>query len=120
MTFGIGIDCEEITRFKEIGLEKKFLDKVLTKKEIRYCMAKPNPSQHIAVRFAGKEAVIKALNSIDKQLFFNEIEILNDKKGVPYVNILNNKINKKLNIKISLSHSRNNAVAVAVAVGKNE
>lgn len=110
MSLGIGVDCEEISHFKKIN--KNFLKKVFTKKELDYCKSKPNPPQHLAVRFAGKEAVIKALNSINKKVFFNEIEILNDKNGVPYVKIINNKIrSKRFKIKISLSHSKDNAVA---------
>lgn len=119
MKFGIGVDCEEISRFKKIGVNKKFLEKIFTKKEINYCKSKPNPFPHLAARFAGKEAIIKAANNTGKQLFFNEVEILNDKKGIPYVNI-SNKVNKKFNVKISLSHSKDTAIAFAVVIdGKN-
>lgn len=119
MPFGIGVDCEEISRFRKIRPENTFLDKAFTIKELSYCKSKPNPSQHLAVRFAGKEAVIKAFSSLDKMLFFKDIEILNDKNGVPYAKILKSNVSRSFNVRISLSHSKNNAIAFAVVVGEN-
>lgn len=123
MRFGIGVDCEKTSFFKDVSSKKEFLKKVFTKKEIEYCKSKPNPPQHFAARFAGKEAIIKAFNDFDRGVFFNEIEILNNKKGAPFVNLLKGKLNKRFNSKISLSHSGNYAVAFAVVIdnknGKN-
>ena len=110
----IGIDCVNISRFDDKLLSNnKFLEKVFTKTEILYCKKKAKPSQHFAVRFAGKEAVIKALSHYDVNVPFNQIEISNDERGIPSVRILNGNLNH-FDIKISLSHSIEIAIAVAL------
>lgn len=110
----IGIDCVNISRFDDKLLSNnKFLEKVFTKNEILYCKKKAKPSQHFAVRFAGKEAVIKALSHYAVKVPFNQIEILNDEGGIPSVRILNDNLNH-FDIKISLSHSIEIAMAVAL------
>ena len=49
---------------------------------------------------------------------FSNIEILNDEKGRPYVNILNNKIQNIEDIDISLSHCKEYAIANVVVIFK--
>ena len=110
----IGIDCVEISRFnKEAFSNKKFIDRLFTKNEIQYCKSKTKSSQHFAARFAGKEATIKALSNYDTRIPPNQIEILSNKNGIPYVNILNEKC-KDYEIKISLSHSEKIAMASVI------
>ena len=110
----IGIDCVEISRFKNDILSKKnILNKIFTEKEIEYCENKEKKSQHYAVRFAGKEAVVKALNSYGVKVSLKNIEILKKENGSPYVRILNNNEND-FDIKISLSHSNETAIAVVL------
>lgn len=110
----IGVDIENIDRFKTLNLTKdtNFLKKVFTKKELEYCFSKTNPAQHLAARFAGKEAVIKALKTHNKPIRYNEIEIINRKK-VPLVRIKNT---KNIKAKISLSHCKEKAIAFAIAM----
>ena len=110
----IGIDCVNISRFDaEISSNHKFLEKIFTQNEIVYCKKKAKSSQHFAVRFAGKEAVIKALSHYDVNVPFNQIEISNDERGIPSVRLLNDDLNH-FDIKISLSHSIETAMAVAL------
>lgn len=115
---GIGVDIEDISRFKGLTVEKdaRFLDKIFTEKEKGYCFCRARPEQHLAVRFAGKEAVIKALSSLDiKGPVYRDIEIINDRKGTPAVSILKDGY-EGLRILISLSHSEESAVAFVIAV----
>ncbi len=107
----IGVDCIEISRFRE--QQKGFFKKVFTDKEITYCESKGNPLQHYAVKFAGKEAVVKALHPFGVKLAISEIEIINDEEGRPNANVLQ-KLPHSYRIKISLSHSDTMAIAVAV------
>ncbi len=116
MRFGIGVDIEDVSRFEEIRTNHHFLKKVFTQNEISYCNSKGNPFPHFAVRFAGKEAVRKAFFHLNKNVFFQEIEILNNENGTPYINILKDGFNDRFDIKISLSHSKENALAFAMAV----
>ena len=114
----IGIDCIDITRFDdEKVFTKRNLTRIFTEKEIDFCQKMQYPAQHYAVRFAGKEAVQKALTEYHIDLSLNQIEILNKKNGKPFVQIGDDKI-KNLMIKISLSHSKTTAIAVALIVKK--
>ena len=112
----VGIDCVNISRFsKKILSKKNSINRIFTKNEIQYCEKKANPTEHYAVRFAGKEAVIKAFNCFNIKISLNQIEILNKKNGIPYVKILDDKI-VDFDMKISLSHSTDIAVAVAIVI----
>lgn len=108
---GIGVDCIEISRFTaKILNNKKFISRIFTKKEQEYCFNKPKPSQHFAVRWAAKEAVLKALPKKYKSLFYNSIEIINKKEGKPKIFIKNN-LNCDYNFFVSLTHSKRFAIA---------
>ncbi len=93
------------------------MKKIFTEIEIRNCEKKEKKPQHYAVRFAGKEAVIKAFSYYDIAISLKKIEILNKKNGIPYVKILNDKL-RDFDIKISLSHSNETAIAVVVITKK--
>ena len=58
----VGLDVIEIDRVKRV-LERypRFRERCFTPAEREYCESRPNPAQHYAARFAGKEAVGKAL-----------------------------------------------------------
>jgi len=58
---GIGVDIEDVNRFTKLGGNKAFLKKVFTQNELDYCFSKKVAAPHLAVRYAGKEAVVKAL-----------------------------------------------------------
>lgn len=65
MILGIGSDFASVERIGALwgrnreGMERR----VFTKGEIEYCMARPEPEQHLAVRYAAKEAALKALGT---------------------------------------------------------
>jgi len=113
-----GTDIISISRFDDKKLaNKSFLDRCFTPAEQEYCLAKGKPAQHFAARFAGKEAVVKALSGLDITMDYRDIEILKRKNGRPYI-VLHSKDEKirKLAEKcdISLSHSESDATAFAV------
>jgi holo-[acyl-carrier protein] synthase len=111
---GVGIDIEPVRRFG-LGKKSPLLRKIFTKKEMAYCFEKSFPPQHLAVRFAGKEAVIKALSGLGlKPPSLGEIEILNDRRGAPKVG-LKKIYDKTTYVRLSLSHTSDLAVASAVA-----
>ena len=124
MQIKTGIDIIEVNRIKEAiqDLDEKFLKRVYTNYEIEYCNSKNNMKyQHFAARFAAKEAVFKAVSDELENKFqinWKDIEILNDEKGRPYVNILNNKIQNIEDIDISLSHCKEYAIANVVVIFK--
>jgi len=115
---GIGTDIIEIRRFENFREPdfSVFLKKNFTRAELEYCMAKDAPAPHLAARFAGKEAVIKALGSLGiTGIFYPAIEILNDDRGVPYVRINTDQAEKFI-VRISLSHSSDMALAFCIII----
>lgn len=120
MIIGIGVDIIEIDRIRK-SIERfgdHFLNKIYTQNELDYCLAKHNKYQHLAARFAAKEAIYKAIASgWEKEATWKNIEITNEQNGLPIVKFLgklNDFISDGKEIKISLSHSENYVVAVAI------
>jgi holo-[acyl-carrier protein] synthase len=122
----IGIDIVEIGRLTKVSKKwgKSFLSKVYTPRELQYARSKRFPFQHLAARFAAKEAIFKALGEVEKDFVgWKNIEILNDAYGKPVVfwhgKAKEVKGKKKLEAAIvSLSHTKNYAVASAMLVFK--
>ena len=118
-----GTDIIEIERIEENikNHGEKFLNKIYTKKEIEYCESKGiNKYESYAVRFAGKEAVFKALDLDSREnISWKEIEIINKENGKPEVK-LSQKMDGLDYIEISLSHSKQYAIAFAIAVFKEK
>jgi holo-[acyl-carrier protein] synthase len=112
--FGVGVDIESISRFKNADAANSFLKKIFTGAELDYCFSCPVPPQHLAARFAGKEAIVKALYAVNsKGAGYKDIEITNDENGVPMARILKQGFDD-LEIKLSMSHSRQEAIAFAL------
>lgn len=115
-----GTDIVEVQRIQESidQMQEKFLNKIYTEKEIAYCeQSKAHRFEHYAARFAAKEAVFKAVSEhIDNySLDWKEVEILNDEKGKPHVN-LKKEIPQINQIDISLSHIKEYAIATATTL----
>lgn len=121
MNITCGTDIIEVERIKTAieNLGDKFLNEVYTKKEIEYCKSKNTMQyQHFAARFAGKEAIFKAISTTLKSKYditWTDIEILNNKEGRPYIILNKEKIGQELEIDISLSHIKDYAIANCVA-----
>ncbi len=113
MIHGMGIDIIEIERIEKALKRwgRSFLTHVFNKEEIDYAQKHKHPNQHLAARFAAKEAIVKAIGD-NAHIGWKDITILNDHNGTPYCKINKKKFNKK--IFISLSHTHNYAVASAI------
>ncbi|MFA5094109.1 MAG: holo-ACP synthase [Candidatus Omnitrophota bacterium] len=118
MIEGFGVDIVEVKRIKA-AVKKfgaRFLGKIYTKRELAYCKSKGIPEQHLAARFAAKEAVYKAFGGDGKNpIAWTDVEIINDKTGKPVVVLKGTaeKLMFKRGVKkavVSLSHTRNYAV----------
>ena len=103
MFMNIGCDIVENKRLKNI--DKRFIELILTKKEIEEYKIKG--LSYLCGRFAAKEAIMKALPNT-KQLNFLDIEILNDKNGKPICNLKN--------VAISISHEKNYTIATSLYI----
>ena len=118
--FGIGTDIVQINRFKKSLNNNNFLKRLFSRSEITNCRRKINAKNCFAKRFAAKEAFSKALGTgISKGINFNEIIILNEKSGKPFIKLIKKtkksverKLKKK-KFKISLSIADEKDYAVA-------
>lgn len=125
MVLGLGIDIIEIARIKKSieNFGDKFLNKVFTDEEIKYCSSKFNKYQHYAARFAAKEAVYKALFSgWKKGIGWKDIEIQNDNSGMPSIKSygkLKGFLSENTELKISISHSDSYVTSVAIIFRNN-
>lgn len=115
--YGIGTDIIEIERIKDaLHRTVSFKKKVYTEKEIEYIEKKKNPYASFAGRFAGKEAVSKALGTGVRGFSLKDVEILNNELGKPDVILYNELLNiaKDMKIQISISHSKEYAVSTVI------
>jgi len=118
----IGVDIIEIARIEKAIARwgESFLHRVYTEPELRLYHKKPSS---LAARFAGKEAVIKALGTQNKGISWREIEILPDPGGRPLVHLYG-RAQKQANglgldkLAISLSHSKEYAIALVAGETK--
>ena len=116
--YHVGVDIIEIERIERVTQRwgERFLQRVYTEAELDICR---NRAPALAVRFAAKEAVMKALGTGTKGVGWREIEVLSNRDGKPLV-YLHGRAQKKAaelglgELAISLSHSREYAVASVV------
>jgi holo-[acyl-carrier protein] synthase len=119
MIRGIGVDIIEIARIQKSVDQsgERFLQKIFTSNEIMYCMSKHNRYQHLASRFAAKEAVSKALaTGWSGDFAWKDVEVMNDGAGKPQITLYG-KLRDRLaaaSVLISLSHSESHVVAMAL------
>ena len=119
MIKGIGVDIEEIKRFRKLKPKvlKRIIKRVLTRREIEYCYKFRDPYPHLVARFCAKEALLKALNLKNfKGLKWKDIEVVGKP---PYMNVkggVKEVLEKKgvKRIHLSLSHSKECAIAFVI------
>jgi holo-[acyl-carrier protein] synthase len=113
----VGVDLIEIPRIAR-ALERYagFRERCFTEVERKYCDSRPNPAQHYAARFAGKEAVGKALGS-GVRFTWREIEIAGRPKPGVTLSGQTRAWAERVGagrIELSMTHSREFATAVCV------
>lgn len=122
MIVSIGIDIVEVYRIREtLTRTPRFAERVFTESEREYCESKAAAAaQSYAARFAAKEAFLKALKTGWRgKITWRDMEILNDKEGVPSLEIsgearilLENLGANKIHL--SMSHTTKHAVAQVI------
>lgn len=119
MIRGIGVDIVEIKRIAQL-MEKhgqRFLNRCFTQDEQSYCLKYEDPYPYLAVRYAAKEAVAKALGSgIGELLSWTDIEVTKRLSGEPGIKLSDNaaEIFGDLTIYLSVSHEKAYAIAQVV------
>ncbi len=116
MVKGIGIDIIEVERVKKIAEKNpKFLNRIFTSREVSYCLKKRNKYQHLAARFAAKEAFFKA---IGKRISWKEVELFNLPSGKPQLEIKSKEKFSFVDAHVSISHLKEYAVAMVILEGE--
>lgn len=118
-----GVDIIEIARVEHCVQRwgPRFIRRIFTPAEITFCRGR---AHELAVRFAAKEAVSKALGTgiwSKTGIWWQDIEVLPDPCGKPIVRLGGRAQQRATElglheVSISLSHSDNHAVAFVVAM----
>jgi holo-[acyl-carrier protein] synthase len=123
-SYAVGIDMIAIPRVRAV-IERhdgRFLRRVYTPEEVAFCRGRV---PELAARFAGKEAVMKALGTGAHGVAWREIEILPDRRGKPLIYLYGRAKERADRIglralDVSLTHERDFAVAAVVGVREGE
>jgi holo-[acyl-carrier protein] synthase len=114
MILGVGIDLVEIEKVKKIYNEK-LVNRILSEKEKVIFNSITNEKrrlEYLAGRFSAKEAIFKAFkNSEEKNHNFNQISILNNIDGSPYVEFIKH---DEIDYHISITHTDNYASSIVI------
>jgi len=123
---GIGIDLVEVARIAA-SIERfgdRFLKRVFTENEIRYCRSKHNFAERFAARFAAKEAALKAIGTGWRGgVAWVEVEVRREPGGRPtlYYSGRAAEYAARLGVKttsLSLSHTAEHAIAQVILEGE--
>tara|TARA_E500000178_G_scaffold210033_1_gene207275 strand:+ start:961 stop:1347 length:387 start_codon:yes stop_codon:yes gene_type:complete len=120
---GIGVDVIQNKRIKSLINNKKFLKRTFGKNEVKFSKNTINKTNYFAKRFAAKESFAKSLGTgFRNSLNFNDIEILNDKIGMPYYliskkidNIVSQRFKvRRYNLFLSITDEKDYSVAFTI------
>jgi holo-[acyl-carrier protein] synthase len=119
----VGVDLVSVNRFERLLLDHPGAARDLfTAVELASCAGKRRRVEHLAARFAAKEAVLKMLGSgLGPRMRWTDIEVVNDENGRPMVG-LSGAVAARADacgfrdVCLSLTHSAGLAIAQAAAV----
>ncbi|MCK4850175.1 MAG: holo-ACP synthase [Phycisphaerae bacterium] len=123
---GHGVDVIECPRLAKMLTHHgdRLLQRVFTTHEQAYCQQHKERIQHLAGRFAAKEAVLKALGTgMRGQMKWTDVQIANDDLGKPEIVLSGESalVAERMGVTrvlISIAHTREHAVASAIALGE--
>jgi holo-[acyl-carrier protein] synthase len=122
MITGLGVDIVEIDRMAA-ALERRprLRERLFSVDERAYCDKRNRPEIHYALRFAAKEAVLKALGTGFSGMKFTDVEVVRDGSGrpIPHLSGRAKDVADSLGVvelHLSLSYTHTTAVASAVAI----
>jgi holo-[acyl-carrier protein] synthase len=120
---GVGVDLLPVARMQRLATESPAIrETIFTTLELRYCLGKRRTFEHMAARFAAKEAVLKALGTgLGQRMRWTDVEIVVGVLGRPQVRLHGevadwSRQRGLAQIDVSLSHTSELALAQAVAV----
>ncbi len=122
MITGLGVDIVEIDRMRK-ALERHpgMKERLFSADERAYCEKRSRPEVHYALRFAAKEAVLKALGTGFAGMRFTDVEVTRENSGRPVPRLSGKAAERAeelgiVEMHLSLSFTPTTAVASAVAI----
>lgn len=119
---GLGVDIVEIDRLRmALSRHPAMKERVFSEAECAYCEKRNRPEIHYAMRFAAKEAVLKAIGTGFRGMRFKDVEVLRDDSGRP-MPVLHGRASEVarergvVELHLSMSFTHTTAVASAVAI----
>lgn len=119
----VGVDIVKVERVQRLVTENASAgEEIFTRGELDYCLPKRRPYQHMAARFAAKEAVLKAFGSgVAERMRWTDVEIVRGVRGRPLIKLHGDVAARAerrglTDLDVSLSHTDDLAIAQAVAV----
>ena len=119
----VGVDIIRVDRVARLVVENPgILDILYTGRELAYCLGKRRRYEHLAARFAAKEAVLKAFGTgLGQRMRWTDVEVVNAVSGRPRVHLhgevaIWSQQRGLADLDISLSHTADLAIAQAVTV----
>lgn len=119
----VGVDVVIVARLRRLLLDDpSAADELFTPLETAYAIAQRRPEDHLAARFAAKEAVLKALGiGLLDGVDWTDVEVASAPDGHPVVHLVGNALRCAdrrglRELEISISHSGGIAMAQALAV----
>jgi holo-[acyl-carrier protein] synthase len=122
MINGLGVDIVEIDRMRDaLARRPRMKERLFSEAEREYCEKRNKPEIHYAMRFAAKEAVLKALGTGFSGMRFCDVEVVRENNGRPTPKLSGRAAERAtelgvVEMHLSLSFTHNNAVASAVAI----
>jgi len=120
MIYGIGSDIAEVKRFEKWVKNPQMIDRFFNEREVSKGKNMFAMCQHLAVRFAAKEAFSKALGTGLSGFELKDVYITKDENGKPFLNFQKSAINLlkercgECRVHVSLSHEKEYALAFVV------
>ncbi len=121
---GLGVDLTDIGRVGRLLEEyPRFAQRVFTDHEQAYAFGFARPERRFAARFAGKEAVMKAMGTGWRRVRWRDVEITGG--GKPTVNLFGSAEARArqlgvTRVEITITHTDTDALVFAVALGEHE
>ena len=122
MIVGTGVDITEVSRIQRAWerFGERFLKRVFTPAEVRYCTSKRNTAERLAARFAAKEAGMKAIGTgLRRGVRWQDVEVMRQPGGRPSLRFSGRaaEIAAALGCRrthLSLSHTPEQAIAFVI------
>jgi holo-[acyl-carrier protein] synthase len=123
---GVGVDLVRIARIRQ-AMERwqdRFLARVFTPEEVAYARRRHDPAEHLAARFAAKEATLKALGTgLSMGVRWREMEVRRERGGPPRMHLSGRTAEVGLargvrSLHVSLTHDGDYAMAQVLAEGE--